>query len=93
MKSVLVDLFEVTVSPRVGVVGRYEAFESSCQIESGRLASRHRPATNEKPATLQTYNKYSNKHSTKRRRPARWEPTPSDAIWSVWRPLKNAPTT
>ena len=35
MKSVLVDLFEVAVSPSVGVVGRYEAFESSCQIKSG----------------------------------------------------------
>ena len=30
--SVLVDLLEVTVSPSVGIVRRYKAFESSCQI-------------------------------------------------------------
>ena len=37
MESVLVDrdLLEVTVSPSVGIVGWYEAFESSCQIKSG----------------------------------------------------------
>ena len=33
--SARVDLLEVTVSPRVGIVGRYEAFEGSCQIKSG----------------------------------------------------------
>ena len=34
MGSVLVDLLlEVAVSPGVGVVGRYEAVEGSCQIE------------------------------------------------------------
>ena len=30
-----VNLLEVTISPSVGVVGRYKAFEGSCQIKSG----------------------------------------------------------
>ena len=33
--STCVDLFQVSVSPSVGIVRRHEAFEGSCQIKSG----------------------------------------------------------
>ena len=34
MRSVLVDLLEVAVSPGVGIVGRHEAVEGSCLLVS-----------------------------------------------------------
>ena len=33
--GVYVDLLEVTISPSIGVVRWYKAFEGSCQIKSG----------------------------------------------------------